>query len=57
MKSITVDGREITQEMVTDEQRKPIKVTYMTDSRYFDKMIDFAKKSDLLISEGMYGED
>lgn len=56
-KSITINGREITQEMVTDEQRKPIKVTYMTDSKYFDKMIDFAKNSDLLISEGMYGED
>ncbi len=56
-KSINIDGREITQEMVTDEQRKPIKVTYMTDSRYFDKMIDFARNSDLLISEGMYGDD
>lgn len=56
-KPVTVDGREITQEMVTDEQRKPIKVTYMTDSKYFNKMIDFAKDSDLLISEGMYGDD
>lgn len=56
-KSVTIDGREITQEMVTDEQRKPIKVTYMTDSRYFGKMIEFAKNSDLLISEGMYGDD
>ncbi len=56
-KTIIIDGREITSEMVTDEQRKPIKVTYMTDSRYFDKMIDFAENSDLLISEGMYGDD
>lgn len=56
-KSVNIDGREITQEMVTDEQRKPIKVTYMTDSKYFNKMIDFAKDSDLLISEGMYGDD
>ncbi len=56
-KSVTIDGREYTQEMVTDEQRKPIKVTYMTDSRYFDEMIDFAGNSDLLISEGMYGDD
>lgn len=55
--TVTIDGREITQEMVTDEQRKPIKVTYMTDSRYFNKMIDFAENSDLLISEGMYGDD
>lgn len=55
--AVTIDGREITPEMVTDEQRKPIKVTYMTDSRYFDKMIEFAENSDLLISEGMYGDD
>ncbi|MCM1132353.1 MAG: ribonuclease Z [Ruminococcus flavefaciens] len=55
--TLVIDGREITQEMVTDGQRKPIKVTYMTDSRYFSDMIDFAKDSDLLISEGMYGDD
>lgn len=56
-KAITIDGHEITQEMVTDEQRKPIKLTYMTDTRYFDDMVDFARDSDLLISEGMYGDD
>ncbi|MDE6519621.1 MAG: ribonuclease Z [Ruminococcus sp.] len=56
-KSVIIDGQEITQKMVTDEQRKPIKLTYMTDTKYFDDMADFAKDSDLLISEGMYGDD
>lgn len=56
-KTIIIDGREITSEMVTDEQRNPIKVTYMTDTRYFEDMKEFAKNSDLLISEGMYGDD
>lgn len=55
--SITIDGKEITPDMVTDEKRKPIKITYMTDSIYFDDMIDFASESDLLICEGMYGDD
>lgn len=56
-KSVIMDGQEITQEMVTDEQRKPIKLTYMTDTKYFDDMVDFARDSDLLVSEGMYGDD
>ncbi|MDE5936802.1 MAG: ribonuclease Z [Ruminococcus sp.] len=56
-KTITIDCKHISPEMVTDGQRKPIKVTYITDSRYFSKMTDFAENSDLLISEGMYGDD
>lgn len=56
-KTITIESKQITPEMVTDEQRKPIKVTYITDSRYFDEMTAFAENSDLLISEGMYGDD
>ncbi|MBO5164714.1 MAG: ribonuclease Z [Ruminococcus sp.] len=56
-KSVTVAGETITPEMVTYGTRQPIKVTYMTDSRYFDGMISFAKNSDLLVSEGMYGDD
>lgn len=56
-KSIILDGKKIVSDMVTDEKRKPIKITYMTDSVYFDEMVDFAKNSDLLVSEGMYGDD
>lgn len=56
-KTLEINGKNITPEMVTDEKRTPIKVTYMTDSRFFDGMIDFAENSDLLVCEGMYGSD
>lgn len=55
--SVDVDGKVITTEMVTDASRKPIKITYMTDTMAFDDMADFAKDSDLLVCEGMYGDD
>ncbi len=55
--SVTVDGREITTEMVTSGSRKPLKVTYITDTVYFDELSQFADCSDLLICEGMYAED
>lgn len=54
---VEIDGRTITPEMVTGEKRSPIKVTYITDSLYFSEMADFAANSNLLISEGMYGDD
>lgn len=55
--SITVSGTEITPGMVTDGMRAPLRITYMTDSLYFDGMVDFAADSDLLVCEGMYGDD
>lgn len=55
--SVIIDGREITTDMVTDDARAPIKITYMTDTVAFDEMAEFAKDSDLLVCEGMYGED
>ncbi len=55
--TVTADGTEFSPEMVTDGARKPIKITYMTDTVYFDEMIGFAKDSDLLVCEGMYGDD
>lgn len=55
--SVNIDGNIITPDMVTDEKRNPIKITYMTDSIYFDDMIAFSENSDLLVCEGMYGDD
>ncbi len=55
--SITIDENTITPDMVTAESRSPIKVTYITDTRYFDGLAEFAQNSDLLICEGMYGDD
>lgn len=54
---IVLDGRTITRDEVSGESREPIKITYMTDTMYFDEMTDFAKNSDLLVCEGMYGSE
>ena len=55
--SVEIDGKTYTPDMVLDGQRKPIKITYCTDTRCFDGMIDFAKGSDLFICEGMYCDE
>jgi ribonuclease Z len=43
--------------VVLGEKRKGIKLTYCTDSRPTDSLIDFCDNSDLLVCEGMYGSD
>ena len=42
--------------MVLGEPRKGLKVTYCTDSRPTDNIVEHAKNADLFICEGMYGE-
>ena len=53
---VEVDGVKYTPDMVLGEARKGLKVTYCTDSRPLDAIVDAAKKSDLFICEGMYAE-
>lgn len=55
--NVEIDGKIYTPDMVLDGQRKPIKVTYCTDTRPFDGIADFARASDLFICEGMYCDD
>ncbi len=55
--SVEVDGKVITPDMVLGEKRKGIHLTYCTDSRPTESMVEAAKEADLLICEGMYGED
>ena len=50
------NGQVYTSDMVLGEARKGLKVTYCTDTRPTDTITEFAKDSDLLILEGMYGE-
>lgn len=45
-----------TPQMVLGEARKGLKVTYCTDTRPTDSITEHAKKADLFICEGMYGE-
>lgn len=54
--TIEDEGRVYTPDMVMGEERKGIKVTYCTDTRPVQSIIDNAAGSDLFICEGMYGE-
>ena len=54
--SITVDGKTITPEMVTDEPRAPQRLTYVTDTLPINEISGFASGSELFICEGMYGD-
>lgn len=54
--TVEQDGNVYTPDMVMGEARKGLKVTYCTDTRPTDTIAEYAKASDLLILEGMYGE-
>lgn len=54
--SVEEDGKLYTPDMVLGAARKGLKVTYCTDTRPTDTITEYAKGSDLLILEGMYGE-
>ena len=54
--TIETEGITYTSDMVLGPQRKGIKVTYCTDSRPVDAIVDAAQESDLFICEGMYAE-
>lgn len=51
------DGRCIEPDMVLDVGREPISVCFITDTVPKDTMADFARGADLLICEGMYGNE
>ncbi|GHU46421.1 ribonuclease Z [Clostridia bacterium] len=56
--SVTLeDGRVIEPQMVLTGDRKPLSVCYFTDTLPFPALSDFARDADLLISEGMYGDE
>lgn len=55
--SVTVDDKTFYSDMVMGKARKGLKVTYTTDSRPVDSIVNNAKGSDLFICEGMYGEN
>ena len=53
---ITEEGRIFTPDMVMGPARKGIKLTYCTDTRPTESIVNHAKHSDLFICEGMYGD-
>lgn len=54
--TIEENGVCYTPDMVLGPPRKGIKLTYCTDTRPVQSLVDNALESDLLICEGMYGE-
>ena len=54
--TIEVEGKTFTPDMVLGETRKGLKVTYCTDSRPTEGIVEQADGADLFICEGMYGE-
>ena len=55
--TVEFEGRVYTPDMVLGPARKGIKVTYCTDSRPLEHIVEAAEGSDLFICEGMYGEE
>ncbi len=51
------DGKTYNYEMVLEEDRKSIVVSYMTDTRPVEGASEFVKNSDLFVCEGIYGEN
>lgn len=54
---VVVDNNTITPDMVLGNKRKPIKISYVTDTRPVKLIDEIVKDSDLFICEGMYGDD
>lgn len=54
--TIELDGVTYTPDMVLGGSREGLKVTYCTDSRPTDFIVENAKNADLFVCEGMYGE-
>ena len=55
--TVEIDGKNYTWDMVLGEPRKGIKLCYCTDTRPTPDMPAFFKGADLLIYEGIYGEN
>ncbi len=55
--SVEYEGKIYTSDMVLGDERKGLRVSYITDSRPVDGIPNFIQGSDLFICEGMYGEE
>ena len=56
-KSILYNDIEYYPDMVLGDDRKGIKLSFITDTRPIDSIPEFIKSSDLFICESMYGDD
>lgn len=51
------NGRSFRPDQVMGEPRRGIKICYCTDTRPVDGLCDFVREADLLVCEGMYGDE
>ncbi|GKU23789.1 ribonuclease Z [Clostridium folliculivorans] len=51
------EGKTYTPSMVLAEERKGLKISYITDTRPIESIREFVEGSDLLVCEGTYGAD
>lgn len=56
-REIKLEGKIYTKDMVLGQPRKGIKLSFVTDTRPIKEIVDFVDNSDLLVCEGMYGDD
>ncbi len=54
---VDYEGRDLTPDMVMGPARRGLKVTYSTDTRPTGRLVELSRGSDLLICEGMYGDE
>ena len=54
---IEFEGKVYKKEMVLGEERKGITLSYITDTRPIEEIIQFVENSDLFVCEGTYGKD
>lgn len=55
--SVSYEGKSYSPDLVLGEKRRGIKISYITDTRPIDEIIDFISESDLFICEGTYGDN
>ena len=55
--SVELNGVTYESSMVLGDERRGIKLSYVTDTRPIDEIIDLVRESDLFICEGTYGSD
>lgn len=51
-----INNIKYTSDMVMGEERRGIKLSYFTDTRPCDNILNLTKDADLMIAEGMYGD-
>ncbi|WGX74686.1 ribonuclease Z [Paraclostridium bifermentans] len=56
-REIKLEGKIYTKDMVLGQPRKGIKLSFVTDTRPIKEIVGFVDNSDLLVCEGMYGDD